>query len=81
MRVMRGAGFCDATLTRLQDDTKDSNMQTPKSPIKRCSYGHETPIGRQNGQSGFGDLGDWTSMRCSFVTVFSGPQTKCVLTR
>ena len=39
--------------------------QTPKSPIKRCSYGHETPIGRQNGQSGFGDFGDWAQCEAS----------------
>ncbi len=40
--------------------------QTPKSPIERCSYSHETPIERQNGQSGFGDFGDWLPMKSAF---------------
>jgi hypothetical protein len=31
--------------------------QTPKSPIARCSYRHETPFGCQNEQSEFGDFG------------------------
>ncbi len=60
--------------------------QTPKSPIKRCSYGHEPPIGRQNGQSGFGDFGDcpqktmledWTKGRsCIFDVFLCYPKTK-----
>jgi hypothetical protein len=39
-----------------------SLSQTPKSPIERCSYGHETQFGCQNEQSGFGDFGVWPQL-------------------
>ncbi len=65
-KILRlGAIKCVDGLFSLPKSSFGRGNQTPKSPIKRCSYGHETPIGRQNGQSGFGDFGDWGYMLSS----------------
>ncbi len=36
--------------------------QTPKSPIKRCSYGQETSFECIDDKSGIGDFGDGTQL-------------------
>jgi hypothetical protein len=69
----RNIGVLQASCGHLVYST-DTSTQTPKSPIKRCSYGHETPIGRQNGQPGFGDFGDCINMLLSSC-VFDSRQT------
>ena len=38
----------------------DCLMQTPKSPIQRCSYGQETSFEDMHDKSGIGDFGDWS---------------------
>jgi hypothetical protein len=52
---------------------QEACSQTPKSPIERCSYGHETPFGWQNEQSGFGDFGVCLQLR-------NGQYTQCIAT-
>jgi hypothetical protein len=58
----------------------NARNQTPKSPIQRCSYGHEMPFGCQNEQSGFGDFGVCRDSHVAIVQTTSVDRHACART-